>query len=543
MKGFGDQTKSKKKLNNFRTKQYHQQIMNEAVKHQSAGNITEAKKYYQMLIKDGLEDANVFNNYGIVLVNLGELKEAELSIRKSIDLNAKNPASYTNLGGILIKLGKFKEAELSIRKAIDLNLNSSDAHYILGNLFKDQDKFEDAEISIRKSIKLNPKDPEAHITFGKILIILGKLKEAELPIRKAIDLNPNSADNYYILGNLLRDQEELEDAEILIRKAIHLNHNFYEAYLILGILLRELGKLEEAELSAREAIKLNPNVGNAYLSLGIILRDLGRYEEAELFTLKAIKLENSDLERCYQNLSLLMYARGNINSAIENIEKAVSLDPKSNEYKLILSIFKKRNNSKNTEIVTHTDTLIHNEKCLSYPIIINKPVDSKLIDSLYHIKALDLNKFKDPSFGKARGSDYQLFENNEIITRKLEKELIDITKKIVNSDVFFRDSFFTILSGNSTVRKHNHLGDFDKLEVLKLWKQKYSLVYYLSIGDQHCQNPGILKFYKDEYDNNPNKEILPSEGMIVIFPADRYHSVKYDGNKDRIIIGVNFYSI
>ena len=98
-----------------------------------------------MLIKDGLEDANVFNNYGIVLVNLGELKEAELSIRKSIDLNAKNPASYTNLGGILIKLGKFKEAELSIRKAIDLNPNSSDAHYILGNLFKDQDKFEDAE--------------------------------------------------------------------------------------------------------------------------------------------------------------------------------------------------------------------------------------------------------------------------------------------------------------------------------------------------------------------------------------------------------------
>ena len=284
-------------------------------------------------------------------------------------------------------------------------------------------------------------------------------------------------------------------------------------------------------------------MGNAYLSLGIILRDLGRFEEAELVTLKAIKLKNSDLERCYQNLSLLMYSRGDINSAIENIEKAVSIDPISKEYKLILSIFRKRNNRKNTEIVTHTDTLIHNAKCSSYPIIINKPVESELIDSLYQIKSLDLNKFRDPSFGKARGSDYELFENNEIITSKLKKELIDITKKIVNADVFFRDSFFTILSGNSTIRKHNHIGDFDKLEVLKLWKQKYSLVYYLSIGDQDSQNPGILKFYKDEYDNYPNKEILPSEGMIVIFPADRYHSVKYDGNKDRIIIGVNFYSI
>ena len=543
MKGFGNQIKSKKKLNNFRTRQYHQQLMNEAVRHQSAGNISEAKKYYRQLIKEGLEDANVFNNYGIILVNLGELKEAELSIRKSIELNPKDPAAHTNLGGILINIGKLKEAELSIRKSIELNPNSSNAHYILGNLLRDQSKLEEAEISIRKSIELNPKDPEAHTNLGGILIKLGKSKEAELTTRKAIELNPNSPDAHYIIGNLLRDQGKLEEAEISIRKAIHFNPNFDKAYLILGIILWELRKLEEAELITRKAIELNPNVGNAYLSLGIILRDLGRFEEAELLTLKAIKLKNSDLERCYQNLSLLMYSRGDINSAIENIEKAVSIDPISKEYKLILSIFRKRNNRKNTEIVTHTDTLIHNEKCLSYPIIINKPVESELIDSLYQIKSLDLNKFRDPSFGKARGSDYELFENNEIITSKLKKELIDITKKIVNADVFFRDSFFTILSGNSTIRKHNHIGDFDKLEVLKLWKQKYSLVYYLSIGDQHCQNPGILKFYKDEYDNCPNKEILPSEGMIVIFPADRYHSVKYDGNKDRIIIGVNFYSI
>ena len=39
-------------------------------------------------------------------VNLGELKEAELLIRKSIELNPKDPGAYTNLGRILIKLKK-----------------------------------------------------------------------------------------------------------------------------------------------------------------------------------------------------------------------------------------------------------------------------------------------------------------------------------------------------------------------------------------------------------------------------------------------------
>jgi len=74
-------------------------------------------------------------------------------------------------------------------------------------------------------------------------------------------------------------------------------------------------------------------------------------------------------------------------------------------------------------------------------------------------------------------------------------------------------------------------------EGLNIAKQKFSLVYYLSVGDQTCDHPGVLKL------ENPNQEILPSNGLIIIFPAERKHSVFYKGEKDRIIIGVNFYKI
>ena len=59
----------------------------------------------------------------------------------------------------------------------------------------------------------------------------------------------------------------------------------------------------------------------------------------------------------------------------------------------------------------------------------------------------------------------------------------------------------------------------------------------MKVGDQNCKNPGILRFY------SPNSEVLPHNGMIIIFPADRYHSVIYDGKADRVIIGVNFYTL
>ena len=183
------------------------------------------------------------------------------------------------------------------------------------------------------------------------------------------------------------------------------------------------------------------------------------------------------------------------------------------------------------------------EKNINYPIILNRPVDKNLIKCLYKIKSLDLNRFTDPSFGKARGSDYELFQDNEKITRDLRRDLVSLTQKIFNSDIFFRDSFFTILEGDSIIKKHNHIGSLDIFPNLDLWKQKYSLVYYLSKGDQDCKYPGSLKFYEDINSKKSNLEILPTDGMIIIFPADRYHSVKYNGNKDRVIIGVNFYSI
>ena len=61
--------------------------------------------------------------------------------------------------------------------------------------------------------------------------------------------------------------------------------------------------------------------------------------------------------------------------------------------------------------------------------------------------------------------------------------------------------------------------------------------YYLREGDQDCSEPGLYKLYEAD------EEILPSAGMIIIIPAARMHSAVYGGDKDRVMIGANFYSI
>ena len=41
----------------------------------------------------------------------------------------------------------------------------------------------------------------------------------------------------------------------------------------------------------------------------------------------------------------------------------------------------------------------------------------------------------------------------------------------------------------------------------------------------------------------PDDEILPSVGTIIIIPAERMHSAVYGGDEDRVMIGINFYAL
>ena len=78
MKGFGEKKKTlhQKNISN-NNKTIKDQIINKAFTLHSQGNISEAKKCYENFINQGFVDHKVFANYGMILINLGELKKAE----------------------------------------------------------------------------------------------------------------------------------------------------------------------------------------------------------------------------------------------------------------------------------------------------------------------------------------------------------------------------------------------------------------------------------------------------------------------------------
>ena len=165
-------------------------------------------------------------------------------------------------------------------------------------------------------------------------------------------------------------------------------------------------------------------------------------------------------------------------------------------------------------------------------------VEKELIANLYEMSSRELDKTIDARYGNGKCSpDFNLFRDSRSIIKNVAEDLTKIMMEAVKSEVYIIGSFFNILSAGVGSNPHNHLNYLDKDIGFDLGKQKYSLVYYLSVGDQHCSEPGILKLYE------PREDILPCEGMITIIPASRMHSAVYGGKTDSVIIGVNFYSL
>jgi len=381
-------------------------------------------------------------------------------------------------------------------------LNSLLEHYQTGR-YADAEKL---SLSITQEF---PKHQFAWKVLAVVLKLTGRISESLVASQKSVQLGPLDAEAHYNLGNTLKEQGRLEEAEASYRQAITLKPDFAVAHNNLGVMLQELGRLDEAEASCRQAIELKPDYAEAHYNLGSTLQNLSKYDEAETSFKKAIELK-PDYEAAHHNLDILL-----------------------KEKHLLSIIFKTRKYIKKNKVSSIESSV----GLTSNPYITHRNVEVSLLKDFYSnkFKKLDETRKRDARYGNGKCSDFKFFKNDSLIIKNIEADLIGIMKKAVNSDIHIFDSFLNIFQAGSGTTPHTHITNFDKTQ--RFVKQKYSLTYYLSVGDQDCSQPGNLQLY------SPYEEIKLSEGMVVINPADRKHCAVYNGKKDRVMIGVNFYSL
>ena len=477
-------------------------------------NFNEAKKYYKQILDLNSNIEKYWINYISIHINLKDFDQAEKLSIKALEKNNNFAIIHCNLGTIYQILGKYEKALKSFKKAILINNDYILPYNNLGLLFKKLNKYTEALEVFKNVVQLDEKNLIANLEIGNIYFNLKDYINAEFQYRKVIKINPN----------------------------------IIEAKLNLALTLKETYKYDEAEKISRELLKIKRDYFKIYYCLSTILLDKGRIDynfeilkEAEIYARKALKL-NTDYIKSYLNLSIILSELGNLDEGLTYIEKAFKLNPNDSQLNLNYKIMLKQKKlidflkikKKGINIVSNKKNIKKN--FYSAPEILYLEVEQELLKKLYTIHSNKIiNTQGGPLFGEGKTSDYNLFDDNSKVIRRLKKNLIELLKKKFGKDIYFIDSFLNILNINSGSIKHNHINNFDK--TFNLIDNKYSLTYYISVGDQKCSDPGFFKVY------DPIKQILPSNGTIIIIPATRDHSSFYGGLIDRVMIGVNFYLI
>jgi len=239
MAGFGDHNKSQKKIKkNLKSNYFKEQIIHNAFKFHTEGNISEAIKYYRSFINKGFEDNTVFSNFGMLLIGLGKLKEAELFTRKALELNPNYAIAHSNLGGILRDLGKLKEAEFFTRKALELNPNLADAYSNLGLILRDLGKLKEAELSILRAIELNPNLAFAYFNISTLKYSNKNKKWQETLFSENFLDNKSKKDQvniYFARANILHNEKKYQESSRYLQLANELKLDFKKSqsdYLI-----------------------------------------------------------------------------------------------------------------------------------------------------------------------------------------------------------------------------------------------------------------------------------------------------------------------
>ncbi len=247
---------------------------------------------YQKAVELDPDNADGWNQLGLLLKRTGEFAQAEQMHKKAFEINEHSgckeglACASINLGNVHFGRGEIDKAEQSYKAALEISLSLGDknatvkAYTNLGTMHAERGDLDQAEQWYRKGLEMSQdlgdksSVTKLYINLGIVCNMRGDLNQAEQLYRKALELSQLLEDNetlsnlYGSLGNLYTDRGELDNAEGMYRKALELNQTLgckegmAKQYGNLGFLYEKRGDLDKAEEIHRNSLRLFQEMGH-----------------------------------------------------------------------------------------------------------------------------------------------------------------------------------------------------------------------------------------------------------------------------------------
>jgi len=156
-------------------------------------------------------------------------------------------------------------------------------------------------------------------------------------MEQALKRDPTNPQGLLLLAVSFEKMNSFERAVQVYQRAIEMKHGTDQIYSRLGKAYLRLHQLDKAVDAMARASELNPTDLDNFRNLGIAYLELQRVEDAEK-AFKAITVQYDRYAAAYNGLGLVAIRRGDGDTARQNFEKAIELDPKQVEPLLNLGL-------------------------------------------------------------------------------------------------------------------------------------------------------------------------------------------------------------
>jgi Tfp pilus assembly protein PilF len=144
----------------------------------------EAEKTYRLALDIWPESQTIHHNYGVFLMNNGQLQTAFERIYQAYTLNPIDPIFNQNLGTILLRTHAVSQAVHFLERALDFGSTDADVHAQLGQAYIQLGRFEAAQpylqAALQQLTEIEAQTPDDDQLRQKITWVRDALRRAEI---------------------------------------------------------------------------------------------------------------------------------------------------------------------------------------------------------------------------------------------------------------------------------------------------------------------------------------------------------------------------
>jgi tetratricopeptide (TPR) repeat protein len=266
---------------------------------------------------------------------------AELQFREALRIKANDASALTGLGNLYLREGDASRGIPLLEKAAATAPDAFEPRFLLGSAYGKTGKYKDALIELQAALRLGGEQPESYYQLARVYGALGREADRHRALSRFAALARKSKDDAQAqrtVDNLMEqtkpliDAGDLKAATSLMEQARRLRPFDDRVLFRLAGLNYDLHRYDVAREYVDAAISIAPSEWLYHFLLGLIEKRSERLREARASLETAERLGPSAAP--VQNaLGELAIEEKNPQRAVENFERAATLDPQEPTYR------------------------------------------------------------------------------------------------------------------------------------------------------------------------------------------------------------------